>query len=261
MIKYQELFQRTFPGRLFGLYLVGSTALGAYREGKSDLDFIVVLNQELQPSEILQLVGIHRSIAKAFPGVLLEGSYLTPAQLGKTGLTVPDYHDGRIKFKDINVITWFILKNYGIPLLGPAPRDLPFTVKTGQLHQYISQNLDSYWGKWLRGIRTPWTLTRFTGLFPQKIEWGVLGIARLYYTLRENDIVSKEQAGEYVLPLIPASFHRIGAEALRIRKNERQTSWYSPWRRRQDAILFIEYMIKQCKNFFLKNHPLRISDR
>jgi hypothetical protein len=95
MHKYQELFNQTFPGRLFCLYLVGSTALGAYREGKSDLDFLAVLNHELQPPEFTQLAGIHRAIAKQFPGAVLEGGYLTLAQLGKSSLAIPYYHDGR----------------------------------------------------------------------------------------------------------------------------------------------------------------------
>ncbi len=82
-------------------------------------------------------------------------------------------------------------------------------------------------------------------LFGQKVEWGVLGISRLYYTMHEGDIVSKYEAGKYALDRVPPDFEMILKEALRIRKGESKSYYKSPFRRRNDTIRFMTYMIRQ----------------
>src|SRR5690625_2902308 len=41
---YLRTADRLLPGQLVGCYLVGSTALGAYRPGRSDIDLVAVLD-------------------------------------------------------------------------------------------------------------------------------------------------------------------------------------------------------------------------
>ncbi|MCZ3365961.1 aminoglycoside adenylyltransferase domain-containing protein [Methanobacterium veterum] len=82
-------------------------------------------------------------------------------------------------------------------------------------------------------------------LFGQKVEWGVLGISRLYYTMYEMDIVSKYEAGKYVLEGVPPDFEKILKEALRIRKGESKSYYSSPFKRRKDTLSFMWYMIPQ----------------
>ena len=41
---YLRLAERLLPGRVVGFYLVGSAALGSFRPGRSDIDFIAVMD-------------------------------------------------------------------------------------------------------------------------------------------------------------------------------------------------------------------------
>ena len=84
---------------------------------------------------------------------------------------------------------------------------------------------------------------RALALFGQKVEWGVLGISRLYYTIHEKDIASKYEAGKYVLDRVPPDFEKILNEALRIRKAESKSYYNSPFKRRKDTLSFMRYMI------------------
>jgi predicted nucleotidyltransferase len=52
MSAYARLVDDQLPGRIRGLYLHGSLALGDYRPGRSDVDFVAVSDTALQPSEV-----------------------------------------------------------------------------------------------------------------------------------------------------------------------------------------------------------------
>ena len=41
--RYLRLADRLLPGMITGFYVTGSVALGAYRPGRSDIDFVAVL--------------------------------------------------------------------------------------------------------------------------------------------------------------------------------------------------------------------------
>lgn len=78
---YLQAVDRAVPGRIAGLYIVGSIALGDYRPGQSDLDFVAVTKAPLQPEEIATLAEIHRRRDRQERGPALSGVYLTRDQL------------------------------------------------------------------------------------------------------------------------------------------------------------------------------------
>jgi len=47
------------PGRVEGFYVVGSASMGAFRPGRSDGDFVAILNSELSRAELARLRAIH----------------------------------------------------------------------------------------------------------------------------------------------------------------------------------------------------------
>ena len=57
--RYLRLADRLLPGRIAAFYVVGSAALGAYRAGRSDIDFVAVLDRPLTPAEIGRLRIVH----------------------------------------------------------------------------------------------------------------------------------------------------------------------------------------------------------
>jgi predicted nucleotidyltransferase len=50
---------RELPDRVEGFYVVGSACLGAFREGRSDIDFVAIVADGLDPDELRRLRAIH----------------------------------------------------------------------------------------------------------------------------------------------------------------------------------------------------------
>lgn len=70
----------------------------------------------------------------------------------------------------------------------------------------MRDNLNSYWLKWVNSCRRFTSIGYIALLVSLKtIEWGVLGVSRLYYTFNEKNITSKVGAGEYALKTVPAN--------------------------------------------------------
>lgn len=80
----------------------------------------------------------------------------------------------------------------------------------------------------------------------KSIEWGVLGVTRLYYTFREKGMTSKVGAGEYGLKKLPERWHKIINEAMRLRKGNKKSYYSSIIERRNDTLAYIEYIIEEC---------------
>jgi Nucleotidyltransferase domain len=50
---------RALPGRVAGFYVVGSACMGAFRPGRSDIDFVAVLDGELTATDLARLGRLH----------------------------------------------------------------------------------------------------------------------------------------------------------------------------------------------------------
>ena len=250
--EYIRVFNRNLPDLLDSFYLVGSLVLNDYHEGKSDVDFVALINRDMTPDELNILKGIHKEISSKFPENVLDGSYVTPQQIDKLEKWGPIiYFDGKsfrcdLQSGNVDIITWFMLKNYGITILGKQPEYYVPNINVEDLISHVRLNVNTYWFNWTDKASKHISKESFFTLFEKGVEWGVLGISRLYYTIHEKDIISKYGAGEYVLEMVPAKFERIIKEALRIRIGRNRKSYYrTPFRRREDLLLFMNYMINQ----------------
>ena len=61
--RYLRLADRLLPGRIVCLYLVGSVALGAFRPGESDIDFVAAVEGDLDAAEVRRLRLLHAATA------------------------------------------------------------------------------------------------------------------------------------------------------------------------------------------------------
>ena len=52
------------PGVVEALYLVGSVALGDYRPGTSDVDFVAIASRPLGPSDRAALAAVHAKLGE-----------------------------------------------------------------------------------------------------------------------------------------------------------------------------------------------------
>ncbi|MCK9152611.1 aminoglycoside adenylyltransferase domain-containing protein [Methanobacterium alcaliphilum] len=249
---YLSVFNLELPDLLESFYLIGSLVLNDYHAGKSDVDFVAVIKRDMNPRELSILGKIHKEINHKYSKTTLEGSYVTSRQLSNLNNMGPAvYFDGRQIRNDLNsgnvgIITWFILKNYSISVIGKSAGYYISNIDVDELIDYVNLNVNTYWVNWTEQASKTISIESIFILFEQGVEWGVLGISRLYYTMHKKDVVSKYDAGEYVLKNTPISFERIIKEALRIRKGLDKKSYYnSPFRRKKDTLLFLHHMLNQ----------------
>lgn len=245
---YLVSLERELPGFVTGLYIHGSIALGAFHEPSSDIDFIAVISRHVTPEDLGILKTIHRDIKQTYPRWALEGGYLQPEDMGKAEDSVapfPYIHDGKFNAAghfDLNDITWCVLKQHGITLLGPPAQGLPYDVDWDTLIERMGHNLNTYWKSWTKSPSKMAILLDDWG-----IEWAVLGVLRQYYTFREHAITSKTGAGLYALDHVPEEWHKIVREALRIRTGEGKAYYPAPPRRALIAVGLLRYVIKDCQ--------------
>jgi hypothetical protein len=233
---YLQVMDRLLPGRVCGLYVVGSTALGAYNPSRSDLDFVVVVDRGLRPDELLRLRLVHliagarsglRAVSRLrfmFPGTC-NGVFVTADDLGRpiTEITAVASHTGT-RFTtgsgfDLNPVTWSVLADHGVAIRGPQPSALDLQTDASVLRSWTLDNLDAYWAPWARTIlaRNP---RRLRVGWRWLTAWGVLGTSRMHHTIATGRVIAKETAGEYALATFAARWHPLVDEALAYRRNQ-----------------------------------------
>ena len=242
---YITALQRELPGMVEGVYLHGSIALHSFNDSLSDVDFITVVSRRCTAQDIQKLVEIHQQIENAYPRWPLQGSYLQWHDLGQFAESIepaPYYTDGILYpagHHDINAVTWWLLKNKGIALVGPNSHTLNFSVDWDVVVDKMHQNMNEYWATF---TRSPSRMVWFFGDYG--VQWTVLGVLRQYYTFREHDITSKIGAGEYALKHVPQKWQRIIQEAINIRNRTPDSLYRSRINRAVDAFRFMKFIIR-----------------
>lgn len=135
--RHRRWVERVLPGRVVEVHVTGSTALGAYRPGRSDIDVVVVLDRRLRRTELIRLrVGqvvasmpcaidgvVHRRWA--FPGNV-NGVYVTAADLSRPVAEIEPIcsHSGTTfavdRAFDVNPPMWATLAGTGAPVVRPT---------------------------------------------------------------------------------------------------------------------------------------------
>lgn len=235
------------PNRLHGFYLVGSIAVGEFNEHFSDIDFIAILNQAASSEEIEKLCSIHQIVERRYPRWKMSGNYIQLHDLGKLEDEIephPHYHDGVLHpnvHSSLNSITWWELKNHGIPIVGNAPHDLPFTVDWDLLITKMRENMNSYWAGWTK--RPDRILMMYSNW---GVQWAILGVLRQFYSFNENSITTKVRAAQYALRHLPDRWHKLIREAIDIRESKKESAYRSRILRMIETVRFLKYVIQLC---------------
>jgi hypothetical protein len=232
--RHAALVDRVLPGRLAGLYVVGSTALGAFVPGKSDIDFVAVLDGDVAATELArlrqELRRVHsRAVRKALTSLppvwplVCNGVYVRREDLARRTADVKPIcgHVAR-QFAvgegfDVNPVTWSTLARGGITVRGPEVSQLGVRDDDEELRAWTRGNLDGYWRRWARAAQQPLRpgVPALVGLTRQYgLAWGVLGAPRLHCTIATGEIISKEQGGVYALETFDASWRPLIEQAL-----------------------------------------------
>jgi hypothetical protein len=235
--RYLDDVDRLLPGAVTGFYVVGSVALGAYRDGRSDVDFVAVVDEDLGPAGLRRLRVVHvRSGARTASVAVrhrrspltgtCNGVFVRRADLGKpvgeiapvaahTGTTFTTGPVG----SDVSPVAWKVLGERGIATRGPDPSSLPLDAQPERLRSWNRDNLESYWRPWALAVqRSPGARFRLRPRW--STTWGALGPPRLHHTIATGHVISKEQAGEYAFDVFPPRWHPLIADALAYRRGE-----------------------------------------
>lgn len=256
--EYMALLNEVLPMIVEGVYIQGSIALNAYMKDSSDIDFITVTNRHLLEEDIEVLSDIHNKIAEKHTNIEMDGVYIQWKDLGKMNADNQNfiiYNSGKLSSETyISPITWWILKMKGINFLGPDRTSLSFEISPSDLTTYVVENMNSYWVNRIERVKNSLKdLNKFsTEEITNEIEWSVLGLLRQYYTLKEQNIISKLGAGEYALQHVPAEWHKIIKESINIRNGIKENLFTSNQERIDAALAFSTYIINYCNNHLIK---------
>ncbi|CAN5571115.1 hypothetical protein BH10BAC5_BH10BAC5_13420 [soil metagenome] len=208
------------PVSVKGIYLTGSTALNDYYSMKSDIDFIVIID-EIPETDILDNIEqLHFRIEKMFKHPKLNGYYLTIKGIQSGQLAFPSFYMGKMHNRrrlELNKVVLYELLTSSLRISGLYSDELTITVDLDDVFEQLHTNINSYWKKWIeKHSEFPWNLK--LALIPRLTEWGVLGVSRQLYTLQTGKITSKLNAGLHYLQHHPEHFQDI----LRISISERK---------------------------------------
>ena len=237
---YLELADRHAPGLVRGLYLQGSVALGDYRPGVSDIDFVAVVSGT---PDVRALRAVHADLRRAHGGTYFDGLYVTADELRRDPATCPPgpaVHEWRVQRASTferHLVTWHVLAQSGVVVRGPAVAELGVYTDWPALAEGTRQNLATYWTRWRNGTaRGP------IGFSAWATSWGVLGAARLRHTLAAGRVTAKTEAAAYALETYDERWHRVIREARRIRVGG-PALYRGPVRRHADLMGFLRVLL------------------
>lgn len=250
--EYQQKLKNIFGDKIYGIYLYNSVALGGFDEKKSDIDFVTVLNQEFEDKDIPLIKEIHSSLIKKYKHAdKMEGMYLHKNKIGKLNSEIEPYLyfcDRELQnygYYDMNYVTWWTLKHNGIAIDSPEIDTLDIDVNWNKLLETMDYNLNEYWKKKLD--------EKDIFLQDEWVEFAVLTLCRIFYTLENKSIVTKLQSVQFVLENIPQKYKMIIQEGIRIRENYSSDSLYKTAGEREKALrIFVNYVI----NYFNENFDI-----
>jgi len=245
------------PGCIEGLYLVGSIALGDYKPGRSDIDFVVVAGDALSAEELDRLEQVHRALSADIPRPWFDGIYVTWSDLerGPEGIgDVPFTHEGKFARDggfEANPAVWLTLRNHPCAIRGPSAPRVWHDAAT--IRRWNIDNLNSYWRDLLSQGRD--AAQRAAALesdvrVNRAVAWCVPGVARLHYTIAVGDVTSKSGACCYALDTFPERWSTVIKEAVALRHGEPLPS-RDRASRFADVLDFMEFVIEDAG----RSHP------
>jgi hypothetical protein len=254
--RYLHGLDALLPGKASGFYLVGSAALGAYRERRSDIDFIAVLDGDAGAREVRRLriqharsalrTGTRALAARRSPltgtcnGVFIRRRDLTAAVTTIRPIAAHCGHEFAVGTggSDVSPVAWKVFAERAITLRGPEPSSLMLDPQPELLAEWNLENLESYWRPW--ATSTQWPVRAGWRTRPRySTAWGVLGAPRLHHTIATGEVVSKETAGTYALDVFPTDFHPLIQDALAYWRHQPSRLRISPDERHHRTTEFI----------------------
>jgi len=229
-------------GRQFvGLHVHGSLANGDFAPGRSDIDFLVMTEQELSLDEIGRVKAMHHSLThSSLPWAdVLEGGYISRKELRRYNVATAFHPSLRVDGSfDIDgygsdwIIQRHLIRKNAIVIAGPDPKTLIDEVTPDQLREAQL------------GILREWWLPQLVD--SHRIErddyqaYAVLTICRAFYTVTKGDVASKPAAAHFAQRALGEPWASLINEAERWREG-------MPLNRFDETLAFIRFTLLQLQ--------------
>ena len=221
-----------------GAYLQGSFAIGDF-DIYSDVDFLIVLEEDVSDVLVPQLQSLHRNIFD-LPSTWaqhLEGSYVPQASLRHLPPPTREFlylnHGSRELVRsnhDDSLVVYWILREKGIALSGPEPRGLVSPVSADALRREVLDTMFT-WREELRA-KPDKRDNRFYQPFV------VLSYCRMLYTLQTGTVESKHAGAVWAAEVLDNRWNRLiqrawdgrpGDPSMKIRQQADRADLESTW--------------------------------
>ena len=229
---YLRAADRLLPGGITACAATGSLALGAYREGVSDIDLVAVVDDKWRGrrTPIPRLRLLHLSQFPRVAGRVVRGfgtsatcntSFIWASDVGRPVSEIRPVasHVGEQfvagRSFDVNPVMWSELVGGGIALRGPEVSRWGLFPEPDAVAKWTRKNLRSYWLPLADGLDV-----RRRPLTPGNVAWLVCGPARMHATITTGDIISKDEAGRRAREIFPQHTEIIDV-ALAARRGEK----------------------------------------
>ncbi|GAA2822693.1 hypothetical protein GCM10010441_53990 [Kitasatospora paracochleata] len=135
---------------MHSVHLCGSTALGDYRHGSSDVDLLTLTTRPLTDDELTSLERMHREIRRdaqphtdaVYIPLPTGAPHPDDRWEGQAYVVSDEFHRGHDRQEPVIRAT---LAQYGRTLRGPAARSLGATPDAAALRAWNRANLEEYW--------------------------------------------------------------------------------------------------------------------
>jgi hypothetical protein len=183
--------QNILSNHLIGAYLQGSFAIGDF-DVYSDVDFLVVLEEDVPDVLLPELQSLHREIfdLSSTWAKHLEGSYLPKSALRHLPPPTRKFlyldHGSRELVRsdhDDSLVVYWVLRERGVVLVGPEPRAIVSPVSVYALQQEILETMSTWREQF--------------GASPDKLDnrfyqpFVVLSYCRMLHTMQTGTVESK----------------------------------------------------------------------
>jgi len=228
--------QEVLGEELVGFYLYGSLSLGDFDPQSSDIDFLIVTENDIAGLDDLR--DMHAAIAASELRYAdhLEGSYIPRRALRRydpqdaTHPTIGVDWEFHVEWHGSNwILERHIVREYGIVVWGPPPSTLIDPVAPQAMRAAICEKLRDFWSKQLSGPE--W-------LHPRDYQaLAVLTLCRALYTLSYGDVVSKPRAASWACQTLAPQWRPTIERALTWRRQHVQENDMS------DTLAFLRYAV------------------
>lgn len=204
----------TFDGGLVGLYLYGSLASGDFDAQTSDIDFVVVTEDEITEAQVSALEALHRRLWDGGDkwASKLEGSYIPRRALRRYNADDPPrpgVNEGRFKVEQHGsdwIIQRHLIREHSAVVAGPNPQTLIDPVSPHDLRRSVAGVMREWW---IPMLDDPTFLER-----DDYQAFAVLTMCRVLYSLEHGDIASKPVSARWAQAALDARWSDLIGQAL-----------------------------------------------